>query len=162
MNYTKTIEFRGNLATAFTVAVATLGAAGFSVVTKNDRTLELTGPGGLDSCRQNLWCGVSRIRFGAVGGRLELEAEFGGRRRLMFVVPALVAAIIGAGVALQFISTRPGGVQKPVGLAALVPPLVAGVIAAVAVPLAIRAQGSRTHRALDALLNNMVSMGRDS
>jgi hypothetical protein len=163
MNYTKSVEFRGNLSTAFTVAVATLGAAGFVVASRTDRALEMTGPGGLPSSRQSLLCSISRIRFAAVGSRLEMEVETGGKRWARIVLPALIAFTVSIGVAVQILArSHPAHGPKSGDLVAVLTPLVTIVVVAlVAVPLAIRTQRRRLHQTLDALLDNMVAMGRE-
>jgi hypothetical protein len=159
MNHTHSLDFRGDLAAAFTLAAATLTGCGFKLVNKTARSLEFTGPGRCCSQESPL-VGASRITIRDVGSRLELEAELGGGRRLVAVVLAVVA--VGVAQAVVFgvrYFKNPQSVDWLRVLPVVALPLVIGAALAPLIGLQLR---RRTIRALDTLLNNMAMSGKDT
>src|ERR1019366_466869 len=134
-------------------------ACGFKLVNKTGRSLEFTGPGMINS-RESALLGASRITITGGGGRIELEAELGGGRRLMVLVGFVIAVALAQAVVFGvrfFRSSQP--VDWLRALPAVVIPLVIGTVAA---PLGGRFLRQRTTRALDTLLNNMAMSGKDT
>jgi len=159
MNHTHSLDFRGDLTAAFAVATSTLTACGFKLVNKTARSLEFTGPGGC-SARESPLTGASRITFTGGAGRIELEAQLGGNRRLFAIVAGVAAIGIAEAVVFgaRYFKTR-GAIDWGHALPAALVPLAVGVAAG---PLALLQLRRRTSRALDTLLHNMAMTGKDS
>jgi hypothetical protein len=160
MNHTHSLDFRGDLAAAFALAASTLTACGFKLVNKTARSLEFTSPGMCNS-RESALLGASRITITGGGGRIELEAELGGGRRLIAVVVLVVVAIC----VVQAVVFGVRYFKSPPTidwLRELFPAVLPLVIGAVVGPLVTFQLRRRTIRALDTLLNNMVMSGQDT
>ena len=158
MIHTHSLDFRGDLAAAFAVAISTLTACGFNLVSKTSRSLEFTGPG-MNNTRESPLLGASRIKITGGAGRIELEAELGGGRRIVVVlgVVAVIFVIQAVVFGLHFLKSSPAVDLSRVAPIAI--PLLIGVLAG---PLGFRFLRQRTIRALNTLLNNMVMSGQDT
>ena len=81
-------------------ALVTLTNNGFTIVNRDEKSADLTGPG-LNSTRQNPLLGASRIHIELQGQKLCLDAELGGvdsMRRFLMRFPF----ILGLGLGLFF------------------------------------------------------------
>ena len=159
MNHTQSLDFRGDLAAAFALAASTLTACGFKLVNKTARSLEFTGPGTIHSQGSAL-LGASRITITGGGGRIELEAELGGHRRLMAVVGLVIAVAIAQAVVF---GTHILQSSQAIDWVRMLPFVILSLVFGVVVgPLGGRFLRQRTTRALDTLLNNMAMSGKDT
>jgi hypothetical protein len=158
MNHTHSLDFRGDLAAAFTLGAATLTASGFKLVNKTARSLEFTRPG-LWNSRESPLLGASRITITGGGGRIELAAELGGRRRNLAITILVVALCVVQAIVfgLQLLQSSHGVHWQ--SLMPVVAPLLFGALVG---PIAIRFLRQRTIQALDTLLANMVMSGQDT
>jgi len=110
------------------------------------------------SSRQNPLVGISRVCIHETSGNLSVEAEFGGIRR-----PTKYLVLFIVGMAIFFLAffgimfSRQGQPIKRIILTALAPFIPWPVL----IPLMAIWMKSRTSKALDTLLNNMVTLGRE-
>lgn len=79
--YSATVPLPGGRQDVLADARAMLLAAGFRAAGANPGSATFLSPG-LNSTRQNPLLGASRLRVAARGGRLSVDAELGGARRL--------------------------------------------------------------------------------
>jgi hypothetical protein len=81
-------------------AIATLTNNGFAIITLDENSASLTGPG-LNSTRQNPLLGASKVHLELCGQQLRLDAELGGvdsMRRFLMRFPLM----LGLGLGLFF------------------------------------------------------------
>jgi hypothetical protein len=164
MHYTKTVDFNGNVATAFAVVTAALTTGGFKLERQDGRRLEFTRA---QSCygREGTWNPLGRakqITLIASSRELSLEADLGGARNAArwLIVPVAAA---GIGIALAIVRSTVRGsnwtIDKlPVLLGTLAPVLLIGLV----LPLAMRHTRKRTNEALDLLVENAAMAARAS
>jgi hypothetical protein len=159
MQYTASLPFDGNVSQAFGLAEAALSGLGFRITQRTAAELELTGPG-MNSNRQSPLVGASRIHLRGGHRELVLEAELGGVQRMqrfVMLFPIGLVSFLGVVLTVVFWATQgPGLWLAPVAAAT-------GGNAALWLllgPLMARSIRSRTCRALDALLANMVAVGQ--
>jgi len=154
MDYEKTTAFRGNAKKALDVAMATFIPHGFRIVEHNETSVKLAGSGTLWTKGQAPLAGVSEASVFAGGGELSIKAEFGGVRKSIIYAVLLILVIAASFIAMFGITF---GKQEPVYIAllSLSPwPII--------LPLMAVWMKSRVSKALDALLNNMASLGKDA
>ena len=158
MQYVASLPFRGDASEAFRLAEAALTAIGFRFTERTAAALEMVGPG-MNNSRESALLGATRIRVSNGNSELACEADLGGVKWLSrFVTVFPIALVLGLGLVLTIVFSLiqgPGmwilAVAGAVGLNALMW-LVIG-------PLMARGFRSRTDRALDSLLANMVAVG---
>jgi hypothetical protein len=158
MTHSHSLDFRGDLAAAFSMATSTLTACGFNLVNKTSRSLEFTSPGMWNS-HQNPLLGASRITLTGGVGRIELQAELGGSRGVvvLFGVVAVIGVVqaVGFGLAASH-STRAFNWAQAAPIAIVL------LFGALGGPLGFYYLRQRTLRSLNTLLNNMVMSGKDT
>ena len=157
MDYEKTMPFSGNMEKALEVARNVFIQHNFQIVRGSDSEVELTGPGMLSS-RQNPLVGISRVCIRRTSGELSIEAEFGGIRKLTkYLVFFIVGMAIFFLVVFGIIFSRQGQPANKIILIALAPFIPWPVI----IPLMAIWMKSRTSKALDTLVKNMIALGRE-
>lgn len=163
MQYTNSVPFEGDTGKAFDLAMSSLTSLGFRIVSSDDSSLELTGPG-MNSTRQSPLVGASHIWISRTyDGRLSLRAELGGVETMArFVTIFPVALALGLGIMFVVLGTIQRGAQLPPR--ALLIPVIAAVAPNVVLwlfvgPWMARRIGRQTCAAIDALLNNMAVAG---
>jgi hypothetical protein len=157
MDYEKTEPFSGNVEKVLEVAKNAFIQNNFQIVRDSDTEVELTGPGMLSS-RQNPIVGISRICIRGTSINLSIEAEFGGIRKLtkylaLFIVGMAIFFVVLFGILLPK-QGQPLNKTILISLAPFVP-------WPVLIPLIHIWMKSRTSKALDRLLANMVTLGRE-
>ncbi len=157
MDYEKTEPFSGNMEKAFEVAKNVLIQHNFQIVRDSDSEVEFTGPGMLSS-RQNPLVGISRVCIRGTSGNISIEAEFGGIRRLtkylvFFIVGMAIFFLVLFGILL---SKQDQPLYKTI-LITLAPFIPWPIL----IPLIHIWMKSRTSKALDRLLTNMIILGRE-
>jgi hypothetical protein len=158
MDYEKTEPFSGNMEKAFEVAKNVFIQHNFQIVRNSDSEVEFTGPGMLSS-RQNPLVGISRVCIRGTSSNISIEAEFGGIRRL---TKYLVFFIVG--MAIFFLAffgimfSKQGQPLNKIILNTLAPFIPWPVI----IPIMAIWMKSRTSKALNTLVKNMVALGRDA
>jgi hypothetical protein len=158
MHHTQSLDFRGDPAPAFALATATLTASGFRLVAQTARSLEFAGAG-MNSTRGNPLLGASQITLTADAGRIELQAELGGVRRMrrFLVVLLLGLSLLDVVVfGLQF-HVFQGAPNWPKLLLVTAGPIAPWIVLG---PLLVRLIRRRTIKALHPLLFNMVAVTR--
>ena len=157
MDYEKTEPFSGNMEKVLEVARNVFIQHNFQIVRDSDTEVEFTGPGMLSS-RQNPMVGISRICIRGSSGNLSLEAEFGGIRKLTkYLVFFIVGMAIFFVVFFGILFSKQGQPLNKTILISLAPFIPWPVI----IPLMYLWMKSRTSKALDVLVNNMVTLGRE-
>ena len=157
MDYEKTEPFSGNMGKVLEVAKNVFIQHNFQIVRDSDSEVEFTGPGMLSSI-QNPLVGISRVRIRGTSGNLSIEAEFGGIRKLtkylvLFIVGMAIFFLVFFGIMLPK-QGQPAGKIILIALAPFIP-------WPVLIPLIYIWMKSRTSKALDRLLTNMVTLGRE-
>jgi len=157
MDYEKTEPFSGNMEKVLEVAKNVFIQHNFQIVRDSVTEVEFTGPGMLSS-RQNPIVGISRIRIRATRGTLSIEAEFEGIRKLTkYLVFFIVAMAIFFVVFFGIMFSRQGQPLNKtiiISLATFVPwPVI--------IPVMYVWMKSRASEALDRLVSNMVTLGRE-
>ncbi len=157
MDYEKTEPFSGNMEKAFEVAKNVFIQHNFQIVRDSDSEVEFTGPGMLSS-RQNPLVGISRVCIRGTSGNISIEAEFGGIRRLtkylvFFIVGMAIFFLVLFGILL---SKQDQPLYKTI-LITLAPFIPWPIL----IPLIHIWMKSRTSKALDRLLTNMIILGRE-
>ena len=156
MDYEKTEPFSGNVGKVLEVAKNVFIQHNFQIVRDSDTEVEFTGPGMLSS-RQNPIVGISRICIRGTSGNLSIEAEFEGIRKLTkYLVFFIVGMAIFFVVFFGIIFPKQGQPADKIILISLAPFTPWPVI----IPLMYKWMKSRTSKALDRLLTNMVALGR--
>ena len=156
MDYEKTEPFSGNVEKVLEVAKNVFIQHNFQIVRDSDTEVEFTGPGMLSS-RQNPIVGISRICIRGTSGNLSIEAEFGGIRKLtkylaFFIVGMAIFFVAFFGILFSK-QWQPLNKTILISLAPFAP-------WPVLIPLIYLWMKSRTSKALDRLLANMVALGR--
>jgi len=158
MQYTATKPFSGDTGKAFGLAESALTALGFRFTARTTELIEMTGPG-MNSSRESGLMGATRIRIASGSGQLAVEADLGGvafLSRFVTLFPPALCLFLAVVLSVVFsILFGPGPWIVPVAATT-------GGIALLWVflgPLMARGFRTRTDRALDALLANMVAVG---
>jgi len=161
MDYEKTEPFSGNIEKAFEVAKNVFIQHNFQIVRDSDSEVEseveFTGPGMLSS-RQNPLVDISRVCIRGTSGNISIEAEFGGIRKLtkylaLFIVGMAIFFVVLFGILLSK-QDQPLNKTILISLAPFIPwPIL--------IPLIHIWMKSRTSKALDRLLTNMITLGRE-
>jgi hypothetical protein len=159
MQYASSLPFSGNVDKAFSLAESALTGIGFRITERTAASLEMVGPG-MNSSRDSPLVGASRIHIRGGRGKIAVEADLGGVQRMsrfvtlfplglcltLFILLALVfSALSGPENSIVNAATATGGIAL---LWLLLGPLISRWIRA------------RTCRGLDALLANMVAVGK--
>jgi len=157
MDYEKTAPLSGNMKKALEVAKNVFIQHNFQIVHDSDIEVEFTGPGMLSS-RQNPLVGISRVCIRGTSGNISIEAEFGGIRRLtkylvFFIVGMAIFFLVFFGIILP----KQGQPADKIILISLAPFIPWPVI----IPLMAIWMKSRTAKALDTLINNMIALGKE-
>lgn len=161
MQYTASVPFRGDTESAFRLAESALTGIGFQFTERTAGSMELVGPV-MNSARQSALVGASRIHIRSGRDELAVEADLGGVERMSRFVtlfPIVLVLVLGVILSLVFSVLFGQGIWITG---------VAGAAGANAVlwlllgPLMARGIRSRTDRALDALLANMVVVGESA
>jgi hypothetical protein len=130
--------------------VDTLSAVGFRIVSQQNFSVELKGPG-MNSSRENALVGASRVVVRVERGQVTVEAEFAAVRRLIRGVGVLVG-----GLAIFFLVLF--GFIVPVKesdtFVRFVMPILPVALWPIVLPWMGRVFRRRTARALDALLQD--------
>ena len=156
MDYEKTEPFSGNMEKVLEVAQNVFIQHNFQIVHHTDKEVEFTGPGMLSS-RQNPLVGISRICIRGGSGNISIEAEFGGIRNLTkYLVVFIVGMAIFFVVLFGILFSKQGQPLNKIILMSVAPFVPWPVL----IPLIHIWMKSRTSKALDRLLTNMVSLGR--
>lgn len=156
MDYEKTEPFSGNMEKVLQVAKNVFIQHNFQIVRHSDKEVEFTGPGMLSS-RQNPIVGISRICIRGTSGNITIEAEFGGIRKLTkYLVVFIVGMAIFFLVLFGILLPKQGQPLNKTILISLAPFIPWPVL----IPLIHIWMKSRTFKALDRLLTNMVTLGR--
>ena len=158
MDYEKTEPFSGNMEKALEVGKNVFIQHNFKIVRGSESEVELTGPGMLSS-RQNPLVGISSVCIRGKSGNLSVEADFGGNRRLIkYLVLFIVGMAIFFLVFFGIILPKQGQSTGKIILISLSPFIPWPVI----IPLIALWMKSRTTKALDTLINNMMALGKES
>jgi hypothetical protein len=159
MDYASTVPFDGNTAKAFDLASTALTSLGFRIVTRDDASLDLAGPG-MNSTRQSPLLGASRIRVTRGPRELALGADLGGVQwmtRFATFFPVGLSLCLGVGFLVLFgLLFGPGAWILVVGPVTGVNALLWLVLG----PVLGRRLRARTCQGIDALLNNMAVAGK--
>ena len=160
MDYEKTVPFNGSPEKAFETARNTFLPHGFEIVGSSSTTLEVAGPGTLWTKGQDPMVGVSKACISAADGGLSIKAELGGVTK---AVKYLILFILGMAVFFILVfgflfSARQGQPINKIILTSIAPFIPWPVI----IPLMAIWMRSRTCKALDTLLNNMVVLANTS
>jgi len=158
MDYEKTIEFGEDVEKAFEVAKINFLPHGFQIISISDTDFEVVGPGTLWTKGQDPMVGISKAHISSVDGKLSIRAELGGVTKaikylIIFIVAMAVFFLIVFGILFGQLQ---GQSMRKVFLISLAPFAPWPVI----VPLMYRFLKSRTCRAIDVLMNNMVTLGK--
>jgi hypothetical protein len=156
MPYSSSVHFHGDTGTAFGLAESALTALGFRITQRSPESLEAVGPG-MNSMRENPLTGASRIRFRRSPGEMAVEAELGGVERMSRFVTLFPIGLCLA-IAVTFVVIF----GPPVPMAAWMAPAIIALPWLVLGPWMARFIRTRTCRALEALLANMVTLGAAS
>ncbi len=157
MDYEKTEPFSGNMEKAFEVAKNVFIQHNFQIVRDSDSEVEFTGPGMLSSM-QNPLVGISRVCIRGTSGNISIEAEFGGIRRLTkYLVFFIVGTAIFFLVFFGIMFSKQGRPLNKIILNVLAPFIPWPIL----IPLIHILMKSRTSKALDRLLTNMITLGRE-
>lgn len=158
MQYRSSLPFHGDPVEAFGLAETALTALGFRITERSPSSVRFDGPG-MHSTRQSPLLGASRLRLVVGPNEIAMDAELGGAARMArFVRLFPIGLIAGIGILLSvvfFLVFGPGIWITVVG----------GALSANAAlwlflaPLMARGIRTRTERALDTLLANLVSVG---
>jgi hypothetical protein len=156
MDYEKTEPLSGNMEKAFEVAKNVFIQHNFQIVRDSDTEVEFTGPGMLSSM-QNPLVGISRVCIRGTSGNISIEAEFGGIRRLTkYLVFFIVGMAIFFLVFFGIMFSKQGQPLNKIILLALAPFIPWPLI----IPIMAIWMKSRTSKALNTLVKNMVALGR--
>lgn len=158
MDYEKTIHFTGNMEKALEVARNVFIQHSFQIVNNTSLSLELIGTGTLWTKGQDPLVGVSKANIRGTGSNLSIEAEFGEIKKTMkYMVLFILGMAVFFLVVFGIVFSMQGQPANKIILIALAPFAPWPII----IPLMGRWMKSRTSRALDVLLNNMVTLGKE-
>jgi hypothetical protein len=159
MSYEKTIYFNGNTGKAIEVARNTFLPLGFSIANNTNEYIELTGPGTYWTNGQNPLVGISRISVARTHNELSIKAEFGGVwKTVKYLIIFIISMSIFFLVLFGIVFNKQGMSAQKNLLLALGPFVPWPVL----IPLMAIWMKSRTSNSLDALLNNMVTLGQQT
>jgi hypothetical protein len=102
-NFSTTAATKKGAEDVLQAALTILTNNGFAIVTRDETTAELTGPG-LNSTRQNPLLGATKIHLELQGQQFKLDAELGGvdsMRRFLMRFPLLLGLSLGLLFALS-------------------------------------------------------------
>jgi len=157
MDYEKTEPFSGNMEKALEVAKNVFIQHNFQIVRNSNSEVEFTGPSMLSS-RQNPLVGISRVCIRGTSGNISVEAEFGGIRMLTkYLVLFIVGMAIFFLVVFGIMFSKQGQPLNKIILLSLAPFIPWPVL----IPIMAIWMKSRTSKALDTLVNNMVTLGKE-
>lgn len=154
MDYEKTISFEGDVGKAMETARGVLMQHGFEIEAMSDKELELTGPFMFLNKGDNPLRGISAIRLSLSGGLLAIEAEFGIIRKTMII---LVVFILGMALLLFAVFGIVFRNNPDFDWWLSVLPFAPWPIL---IPLIGKFMKYRTSRAIDVLMNNMATIGK--
>lgn len=158
MKYEKEEYFEGDLAKAIDVAKNTLLPNGFEIIDSSDSYLEAVNHTGLWGYNQHPLNGVSKVSISESDGKIILKSELGGVTKMikyltLFIGAMAVFFLLLFGFLFGLRQQQPLGKVLLISLGPLVP-----------WPIAIPLMGvwfkKRADRALDTLLKNMISAGK--
>lgn len=104
--------------------------------------------------------GVSKVRILGTTGNLSIDAEFGGiRKTIKFVIFLILGLavffLVTFGILFTIIQGQPAGKIILISVAPFIPwPVI--------IPIMAKFMRWRTSRALDALLHNMIVLGKEA
>jgi type IV secretory pathway TrbD component len=159
MPYDASLPFRGNREKAFQLAESALAALGFRLKLRTPASLQFVGPG-MNSTKQSPLTGASRIDIRAGSSSMDLEAELGGAE---FMARFVSYFPLGLCVALAAVLSLVFGILFGTGMWMVAVAVAAGGPAVMWLflgPVLGRRIRERTCRALDALLESMVTEGQ--
>lgn len=161
MRYAASLPFHGDTDKAFHLAESALTAIGFRITERTAGSVEMVGPG-MNSTRQSALMGASRVHIFGGRGELTIEADLGGVERmsrfvtlfpigLVLCLGTLLSAVFGAlfgpGIWIVAVAAAMGG---------------NAVLWLLLGPLMARGIRTRTDRALETLLANMVAVSESA
>jgi len=158
MKYEKEEYLKGDLAKAIDVARNTFLPNGFEIIDSSDSKLEVTNRSSLWGYNQHPLNGVSKASIFSSGGKITLKAELGGVTKMikyltLFIGAMAIFFLLLFGFLFGLRQQQPLGKVLLISLGPLVP-----------WPIAIPLMGiwfkKRADRALDTLLKNMISAGK--
>jgi len=148
------LDFNGDAASAFDIALRTLLPLGFEIESQGSSHLTVKSPG-MNSTRQNPLQGISYADFTIEHSSLQVRAELGGVDRLQRF---LVLLLLGVGMfdSLVFLGLWYFLDELRAHPWFLVIPLIIFLPWTIISPLLARWVGKRTRNALNALLSSMA------
>ena len=156
MDYHKIAVFEGDSQKAVEVARNLFIQHNFRIKSSGDTAIEADGPGTFWTKGQNPMVGISKINVSTSGGQISVEAEFGGVRKTQ-----LYTAFFICGMAIFFLilfgflfssQQMPGRKLFVIILSTFAPWVVL-------LPLMTKFMKSRSAKAIDAMINNMIVLG---
>ncbi len=156
MNYQKTVSFSGNPRKAFEIAQNTFLPHGFQIANSSESILEVLGPGTLWTKGQDPMVGVSKACISAADGSISIKAELGGVTKaikylILFILGMAIFFILMFGFLFTVKQGQPINKTILMSIAPLIPwPVI--------IPLMAIWMKSRTCKALDTLMNNMIAL----
>jgi len=167
MEYSKTVPFAGQAASALNVARTTFMGQGFQIIASSDTELRVTGPG-LKGTKENPLKGVSEASIIIRASAIEIKAVLDGTQKLkkflkIFPLGMALLFLIVVGIVFGVMAwVSPDSFQWWIFLiAVLIPVLILSPWLFLS-PLMIRSIEKRSVEAVDTLLNNMAVMGSES
>ncbi len=158
MQYTGSLPFKGNSDKAFGLAESALTALGFRLTQRTASSLEMTGPG-MNSSRESVLVGASRVHVNKGNGELTMEADLGGVQRMtrfVMLFPITLCLFLALLFGVVFtVANGPGNWMFAVAGAVGVNALTWMILG----PWMARRFHKRTCDGLDTLLANMVAVG---
>lgn len=158
MEYSKSVPFTGHGARALDVARSTFIGNGFQIIASSDYELRVTGPG-INSTRENPLRGVSEATIIVRSSTIEIKAMLNGAqkmKRFMQLFPLAMAVfflIVFGALAWRLPVLR--------NVWFFLTPMLALSPWIFLAPLIARSIERKTKEALDTLLSNMMTLGRD-
>ena len=159
MQYSASQPFHGDHLAAFYLAESVLTSLGFRSAQRTESTMEMLGPG-MHSTRQTALLGATRITIARRSSDLSVEAELGGvakMSRFVMLFPITLVLVLGVILTAVFWTVFGSGIWIWAVAGAIG---VNGVTWLLIGPLMAKGMQTRTNRALDALLANMVAAAR--
>jgi len=131
---------------------------GFQIVSISDTDLEVVGPGTYWTKGQDPMVGISRAHISAVDGKLSIRAELGGVTKIIkYLIIFIAAMAVSFLVVFGIVFGQSQGQSMRKSFLIFLGPLAPWVVIT---PLMGRFLKSRTCRAIDVLMNNMVALGK--
>ena len=158
MRYEKTEQFEGDLTKAIEVAKNTFLPNGFQIINSSDLALEVANRSGLWGYNQHPLNGVSKAWVSKSHGGVTLKAELGGVTKMVkyltfFISAMVIFFLLVFGIVFGLAQGQPVSKVLLISLGPFVPWLII-------IPLMGIWFKNRACRALDILLNNMVTLGK--